>query len=81
MKTVPSRDYRPMRTRSRSMVLLVLGVLLLTPPFATIFHVDDKLFDVPVTLIYVFVVWALLISGAVVLARPLQAVAEEEERS
>ena len=55
---------RHRKIRDRSMVLLLLGLLLVLPPVAGIFHLDAKIRGVPLTLIYLFVVWALLIVGA-----------------
>ncbi len=62
---------RARKTRDRALVLVVIGLLLLMPPVAGIFQVDGKLFSLPGTLIYLFAVWALLILGAVRLARAL----------
>lgn len=42
------------------------------PPIVGIAYVDEKVGGVPVTLIYIFLVWALLILGAAVMAGPLQ---------
>ena len=42
------------------------------PPLALIFHSEVKLFGLPVTLIYLFLVWAGLILGARHQARRLQ---------
>ena len=63
---------RDRTNRDRSMTLLLAGMALLMPPLAQIFHLEDKIGGIPATLIYVFVVWALLILGAQRLARPLR---------
>ncbi len=62
---------RHRKIRDRAMVLLLVGVLLLMPPIANIFHLGEKLGGIPVTLVYPFVVWALLIVGAMLLAARL----------
>ena len=53
------------------MALLLAGIMVLLPPIAGISLVDAKVGGLPITLIYVFVVWALLIAGAAALVRPL----------
>ena len=66
-------EYRRRRkTRDRALILLLIGLALLMPPLAKIFQIDAKLAGVPATLIYLFVVWAVLIIGAARLARPLR---------
>ena len=59
------------KLRDRSIALLLVGTILLLPPVAGISHVDSKIGGIPVSLLYVFVVWAFLIAGAAALARPL----------
>ena len=54
------------------MVLPLLGVLALLPPFANIFDLDARIAGIPLTGLYLFVVWGLLIFGAARLARPLR---------
>ena len=63
---------RNRKTRDRALVLLIAGLALLMPPLAGVFELDAKLAGVPVTLIYLFVVWALLIAGAAALSRRLR---------
>ncbi len=60
------------KIRDRSIVLLLIGSVLLLPPVAGVSLIDIKLAGVPFALIYIFAVWALLIAGAALLARPLQ---------
>lgn len=60
------------KLRDRSIALLLAGIVLLMPPVVGISLVDGKIGGVPVPLLYVFIVWALLIAGAAVLARPLR---------
>ena len=59
------------KIRDRSIALLLVGIMLLLPPIAGMSHVDSKIGGVPVSLLYVFVVWAFLIAGAAALSRPL----------
>ena len=68
---------RHRKMRDRAMVLLITGVLLLTPPIAGIFLMDSKINGIPVTLIYISAVWAFLILGARLLARRLPAAEAE----
>ena len=60
------------KLRDRSIALVLVGVILLMPPVVGISLIDGKLGGVPIPLLYVFAVWALLIAGAVALARPLR---------
>jgi len=72
---------RDRKTRDRAVILLLTGLALLMPPLASIFHADAKLGGVPVTLIYLFAVWALLILGAARLARALRTMDEAADKS
>ena len=56
----------------RSIALVLVGSVLLLPPLATIFLIDGKLAGVPITLLYILIVWGLLIVGGTLLARPLR---------
>lgn len=60
------------KIRDRSLALLLVGTILLTPPVAGISLIDGKLAGIPVSLLYIFCVWAFLIFGAALLARPLR---------
>ena len=42
------------------------------PPIATIFLIDGKLGGIPITFLYILIVWGLLIVGGAILARPLR---------
>ena len=57
--------------RDRSIALVLVGTLLLLPPFAGIFLVDGKIAGVPIPLAYILTVWALLIAGAALLSSTL----------
>lgn len=61
------------RARDRSAVLLVVGILFLMPPFAGVALIDGFIFGIPITLFYVFAVWAGLIVLGAILAKPLSA--------
>ena len=52
----------PSRTRELLITLFVLGALLLTPPLLVVFNQATRLFGVPILYLYLFVVWAALIT-------------------
>ncbi len=60
------------KVRDRSLALLLTGIGVLLPPIAGISLIDVRVLGVPLPLLYVFAVWALLIAGAMLLARPLR---------
>lgn len=60
------------KSHDRALILPLVGLILLTPPIAGIFELDARLAGVPVTVIYLFTVWALLIAGAAALSRRLR---------
>lgn len=60
------------KTRDRSMVLLLVGTIALLPPFAGIFLIDGVVGAIPFPVVYVFVTWIVLITGAAILSRPLR---------
>jgi len=61
------------KTRDRAMILLLAGVLLLLPPMAGIFQIDQRVAGIPATYLYLFAVWGVLILGAALLAPRLAA--------
>ncbi len=68
-------EKQPQSTRKiadRALILPLLGCFLLLPPLAGIFQLDFRVFGIPVTALYLFGVWAVLIAGAAWLSRPLQ---------
>ena len=69
-------NMKPSRAKilDRARALLVLGIIALMPPFALVFRIDEQIFGVPVPLFYLFLVWLLLISGALALASRLQSI-------
>ena len=62
---------RQRSTRDQAFVLVIVAILLLMPPFANVLHIDGRVFGVPVTLVYLFAVWAGLIVATRRLARRL----------
>lgn len=67
------------KARDRALVLPLVGLLLLMPPLAGIFHVDARVAGVPFTLAYLFGVWAALILGCALLSRRLRLSDEEPD--
>lgn len=67
------RPLRDRKTRDRALILPLVGLILLMPPFASIFRIDGTVGGVPITLVYVFAVWVVLIAGAATLSRRLRA--------
>ena len=63
------------RTRDQALVLLIAGLALLLPPGANVLHIDARVFGVPTTLVYLFVVWA----GLIVLTRRLSSRLREDD--
>ena len=61
----------PASARLHDVAVLVplLGLLLLMPPFITVFAVDLRPFGIPLLALYLFGVWAALIVAAALLAR------------
>jgi hypothetical protein len=66
-----SRPFSDRKTNDRSMVLLLVGCLLLTPPLAAIFQLDFRILGIPFTAFYLFAVWGALIVGTAVLSKQL----------
>ncbi|MEM0923070.1 MAG: hypothetical protein AAGF44_03030 [Pseudomonadota bacterium] len=67
------------RTRDRAAVMLILGVLLVMPPFVGILASDARIGSVPVTLLALFGLWAALIVMAWRLSRVLGAAPDDQE--
>ena len=68
----PNRPLSERKTSDRSLVLLLVGCLLLTPPLAGIFQLDIRVLGIPFTGFYLFAVWGGLIAGAAALSRRMQ---------
>lgn len=77
-QTVPSPQ--PRKTRDRALVLVLSGLLLLMPPLAHVSQAEARIGGLPLALVYLFVVWAALIVGARLLARPLAAQSRTDEK-
>lgn len=61
------------KAQDRARILPFVGLILLLPPVAGVLRLDGALFGVPLTLAYVFGVWAGLIAAAAALSRRLRA--------
>ena len=68
------------KTRDRALILLILGVMLLLSPLASIFEVQGRVLGLPVIWLYIFAVWGLLIAGAAWLSSRLGEEPEGRER-
>ena len=66
-----NRPFSDRKTNDRSLVLLIVGCLLLTPPLAGIFQLDFRILGIPFTGFYLFAVWGALIAGAAALSGQL----------
>ncbi|MCG6890220.1 MAG: hypothetical protein LJE92_11585 [Gammaproteobacteria bacterium] len=64
-----NRPFSDRKSNDRSLVLLIVGCLLLTPPLAGIFQLDFRILGIPFTGFYLFAVWGALIVGAALLSR------------
>ena len=60
------------KVRDRSVALLLVGIAFLMPPIAGFSLIDSDIGGIPIPLLYVFLIWAILIAGAAMLARPLE---------
>ena len=52
---------RPNRTHERLVALFLLGVLLFTPPFLTLFNNATRVLGLPALYLYLFAAWVLVI--------------------
>ncbi|MEL6997167.1 MAG: hypothetical protein ACFB03_16045 [Paracoccaceae bacterium] len=71
MKDRAEQFFTSRRVRDRAAILTLIGMLLLVSPIAGVFQIDAKIGGIPVTLIYLFAVWALLIIGTALLSRQM----------
>ena len=69
------------KTRDRAFMLPLVGVVLLLPPFADIFQIDFRVAGIPFTAVYLFVVWAALIVGAMIISRQLSAAYDPDDEA
>jgi hypothetical protein len=73
---VAQRRERPLgdrKAQDRARILPLVGLILRLPPVAGVVRLDGAVFGVPLTLAYLFLVWALLIAAAALLSRRLRA--------
>ena len=73
------QDRRNRKTRDRALIVLLIGIALLMPPMAGIFHLDTKILGLPATLVYLFSVWAGLIIATAILSRALRKANDQQE--
>mgnify|MGYP000020278090 CR=1 FL=1 len=66
-----ARDQTGRKSREAAILLPLLGLLLITPPFVEIFAADVTLFGVPLLAAYLFAIWAGMIICAFLLSRTL----------
>lgn len=67
-------EHKPsQRAHSAAVVVPVLGLFLLLPPFITLFTGDVQLLGIPLIVIYIFGVWVVLLVFTAWLARHLHA--------
>jgi choline-glycine betaine transporter len=63
---------RHRKIRDRALILQLVGLILLMPPVAGVFHLNSTIAGLPFTVVYLFAVWAFLIAGAAALSRRLR---------
>ena len=63
---------RHRKNRDRALILPLVGLILLMPPVAGVFHLNTTIAGLPFTVVYLFAVWAALIAGAAALSRRLR---------
>lgn len=61
MRPAEERELRARKARDAALILPLIGLLLLTPPFAQVFANDSRILGVPTVVVYVFSIWAALI--------------------
>lgn len=65
---------------SAALFLTVLGALLILPPLANVFQLQQRFFGIPAEVIYLFVSWVALLAGAYLLGRRLPREPEADPR-
>jgi len=74
-KDSKQRNVEPVNNRKildRAFILPLIGVVLLLSPLAKIFQINTLVAGIPFTVVYLFVVWGMLIAGAVYLSKKLR---------
>jgi hypothetical protein len=69
----------PARTRNLAVLLPLVGLFLLMPPFITVFGGTARPWGVPLIVAYLFGAWAALLAGAAWLAHALRPQEPPEE--
>lgn len=59
------------RLESAALILPLLGVAMIVPPFISVFNAHRLVFGVPLVALYLFAVWGLLIVLTAILGRRL----------
>ena len=57
------------KLESAALFVTVLGAMIILPPLATVFQLEQRFFGIPAELIYLFASWAALILAALWLGR------------
>jgi uncharacterized membrane protein YccC len=52
------------KLESAALFLTIFGAMLIMPPLALLFQLEQRFFGIPAEVIYLFVVWAGLVAGA-----------------
>ncbi|MEM9371202.1 MAG: hypothetical protein AAGA26_08590 [Pseudomonadota bacterium] len=71
---------RVRKARDGALILPLVGLLFLAPPFANMFAVDGRIFGIPSLVAYIFFVWGALILCARAMARYLERAQIDESR-
>lgn len=67
----PKDKFARSRRHDAALLLPIAGALAMLPPTATFFAVPERLFGVPLVVLYIFVLWVGLIAAAFILSRAL----------
>ena len=59
------------KLESAALFLTLFGAMLIMPPLAIVFQIERRLLGIPFEVIYLFLVWAGLVAGALWLGRHL----------
>ena len=65
------REAQSKKLKDKAALIPIIGMLFLIPPIAGIFQIDAKIFGIPFTLLYLFIIWAGLIIGTSILSKSL----------
>ena len=73
------RSFARRKIRDWALILPILGLLFLAPPVASMVPPAGQILGLPAIVVYIFAVWALLITGAALLARWVTRHGQEED--